>query len=234
MVLGLAVVLALVVGVASTALAANGQPFLLGKLTNTATAITRLSANIAGPALQVNNTSTAPAATALNLNVASGKPPMTVSATAGKATNLNADKVDGKDSTAFVTGPGDLTFVDERFSDPDGLGGAKGFSNPVAVPGAQIQAACLVQSGGSEMFLNRTSDVSTLSLWRDDGGANPISNTLSNDPSNPSNSTDSSPVSAADHVIWHGSSAAGKFTAVLFTRFEGGGSCHLSGYVLSN
>ena len=101
-VLGLAVMLALVIGLASTALAANGQPFLLGKLTNTATAITRLAGNVAGPAMQVINTNTANNARALDLIVDTGNPPLTVNAAAGKATNLNADKVDGSDAPMWA------------------------------------------------------------------------------------------------------------------------------------
>src|SRR5829696_1501742 len=96
MVFGLALVLALLFGVASMALGATGGNFLLGKA-NSAGAISKLTANIANPALQLINTSTNAAATALNLQVASGKPPMTVNAAAGTATNLSADKLDGKD-----------------------------------------------------------------------------------------------------------------------------------------
>jgi hypothetical protein len=42
MVFGLALVLALVFGVASMALGANGKPFILGKAANTATKVTGL------------------------------------------------------------------------------------------------------------------------------------------------------------------------------------------------
>lgn len=83
---GLAVILALVFGVASTALGANGKPFLLGKR-NAASAISTLIKQGPGPAL--------------SLVVRSGQPPLVVNASAGKATNLNADKVDGKSSENF-------------------------------------------------------------------------------------------------------------------------------------
>ena len=232
MVFGLALVLALVFGAASAGLAANGQPFLLGKAKNTATKVTGLIGKVAsGPALKVTNPS---GGSALGLQVNAGQAPLTVNAEAGKATNLDADKLDGIDSTDFVSGTGSVTSVDERFSDPDGAGGAKGFSSALTVPGAQIRAACLQQSSGIEMFLNRTNDVSTVSLWRDDGGATPTAKTLESGPFDPGADSDSSPVSAADRVIWHGSSAAGTFTAVLFTRYEGVNTCHWSGYVLSN
>lgn len=94
---GLAVILALVFGAASTALSATGGNFILGKA-NSAGAVSKLTTNIANPALQLVNNSTGAAATALNLSVASGKPPLTVNAAAGKATNLNADKLDARNS----------------------------------------------------------------------------------------------------------------------------------------
>ena len=97
MVFGLALVMALVFGVATTALGANGNPFLLGKA-NLATTVTKLTGNVSGgPALQVQNTNTAAGSRALQLGVADGKAPLTVNATAGKAQNLDADKLDGKD-----------------------------------------------------------------------------------------------------------------------------------------
>ena len=81
---GLAVILALIFGVASTAFSANGNPFLLGKK-NVATAVSTLLRKGAGPALK--------------LTVASGQPPLVTNEAAGKATNLNADKIDGQDVT---------------------------------------------------------------------------------------------------------------------------------------
>jgi hypothetical protein len=101
MVFGLALVLALVFGMASTAFGANGGNFILGSLNNTATAITKLTGTVGGgPALQVSNPSTATGSTALDLQVATGKAPMKVNRTT-KVTNLNADLLDGKDSTTI-------------------------------------------------------------------------------------------------------------------------------------
>ena len=97
---GLAVILALVVGMATMAFAANGNNFVLGVLNNSATAITKLTGNVSGkPALQVSNPNTGAGSKALQLDVAEGKAPLTVNATAGKATNLNSDKLDGLDSS---------------------------------------------------------------------------------------------------------------------------------------
>jgi hypothetical protein len=82
---GLAVILALVFGVASMALGANGNPFILGKAANTASKVTGLVKSGAGPAL--------------SLKVGSG-PPLAVNSTR-KVDNLNVDEIDGLDSTDF-------------------------------------------------------------------------------------------------------------------------------------
>ena len=79
---GLSVILALIFGVASTALGANGNPFLLGRK-NVATSVSTLLKKGAGPALR--------------LSVGSG-PPLAVNSSA-KVTNLNADTIDGQDVT---------------------------------------------------------------------------------------------------------------------------------------
>jgi len=104
--MGLALVLALVFGMASTAFGANGANFILGSLNNTATAITKLTGTVGGgPALQVSNPSTTTGATALDLRVATGKAPMKVNSQT-KVTNLNSDKVDGLEGASFVQGGG--------------------------------------------------------------------------------------------------------------------------------
>jgi hypothetical protein len=100
MVFGLALVLALIFGLAGVALSATGGNFVLGK-SNEATNVSKLTATVAGPALTLVNQGTDAAATALNLNVASGKAPLRVNAAAGTATNLSADELDGKDSSGF-------------------------------------------------------------------------------------------------------------------------------------
>ena len=83
---GLAVILALLFGAASTALGANGNPLILGKAANTASKITGLVKSGAGPALR--------------LKVDSG-PPMAVNS-ATQVLNLNADYVDGRSASSFV------------------------------------------------------------------------------------------------------------------------------------
>ena len=100
--LGVALMLALVLGVASTALAGTGvgAPFDLGK-TNTVNALSKLAGNVAGPSLLIDNDSSAKGATALNLQVEAGKAPMKVNS-GKKIAKLNADKLDNLNASAFV------------------------------------------------------------------------------------------------------------------------------------
>jgi hypothetical protein len=100
---GLAVVVAVALGGATTALAAvPGDPFKLGQH-NSINAVSRLAGNVAGPMLQLTNASEEPRATALDLNVKDGKAPLKVAnPRAGTATNLSADRLDGKDSSQIL------------------------------------------------------------------------------------------------------------------------------------
>jgi hypothetical protein len=100
----LAVVAALTLVAASTALAGTGvgATFNLGQ-TNTVTALSRLVGNVAGPMLVLDNNSAGAGARALDLRVEPNRAPLTVNPTAGKATNFNADKLDDKDSTSFLS-----------------------------------------------------------------------------------------------------------------------------------
>ncbi len=84
MVFGLALVLALVFGVASAALGADGDLFKVGRI-NVAESVSKLIKSGAGPALE--------------LQVDSG-PALKVNSGA-KVAKLNADKLDGLDSTGF-------------------------------------------------------------------------------------------------------------------------------------
>jgi len=96
-VVGLAVMLALVVGVGSLAVAAPASSVaLLKNVENTVTNVTSMTGTLANPILRLDNNSAGTGATALDLQVENGKAPMTVNSNAGTATNLSADKVDGK------------------------------------------------------------------------------------------------------------------------------------------
>jgi hypothetical protein len=96
--LGLAMTLALVLGVATVALAAvPGDPFRLGRV-NTINALTSLVGSVNNAMLKVDNNSTGTSATALDLQVESGKAPMKVNSQT-KVANLNADQLDGKSAS---------------------------------------------------------------------------------------------------------------------------------------
>jgi hypothetical protein len=100
-VFGLALVMALLFGVATMALGATGSKFILGKA-NSAGDTTQLTSAVAGPVLKLVNNGTSKAASALELSVPSGKAPLKVNSGAGTATNLSADKLDGKNSSSFA------------------------------------------------------------------------------------------------------------------------------------
>lgn len=99
---GLAVILALVAGVASTAFAGNGDTWRLGRA-NVATAITALGGTLGadGPMLRLTNNNAGINDTALDLKVQSGEAPMSVNS-GTKVNSFNADQLDGLDSTFFA------------------------------------------------------------------------------------------------------------------------------------
>lgn len=85
---------------ASTALGADGEPFLLGKR-NIAPSVSKLVKRGVGPALK--------------LVVKDGQPPLAVNST-GKVTNLNADQLDSKSEADFYA-------AGSKVADSDKLGG---------------------------------------------------------------------------------------------------------------
>jgi hypothetical protein len=99
---GLAMILALTVGLASAALAGTGigASLNLGKV-NTVNAISTLVGSVAGSSLRIDNNSTGTGATALRLEVEPGKPPMSVNSTT-EVQGLNVDSLDGMNSGAFL------------------------------------------------------------------------------------------------------------------------------------
>jgi hypothetical protein len=101
-VMGVAMLLALTVGLASTALAGTGvgARLDLGK-TNTVSAVTSLVGSVAGSSLKIDNNSTGTGATALRLEVEPGKPPMSVNSTT-EVQGLNVDSLDGFTSSEFL------------------------------------------------------------------------------------------------------------------------------------
>jgi hypothetical protein len=100
-VVGLAVIVALVLGVATAALGANGDVFRVGQ-SNFASAVSVLDKSGAGPALR--------------LLVDSGAPLAVNSST--KVSNLNADRLDGKHATQIgVNGLQEVVVVSASDSD---------------------------------------------------------------------------------------------------------------------
>ena len=99
---GLAVVLAVVLGLASAALAGTevGDAFNLGK-TNTVNRISQLVGSTDNPMLRVDNNNVGTGATALTLQVEPGQAPMKVNSST-QVSNLNADLVDGRSASSFV------------------------------------------------------------------------------------------------------------------------------------
>jgi hypothetical protein len=96
----LALMVALALGAASTAMGHTGSVGLFHlNHSNTGTALTTLAANLASPVVRFDNNGTGPA---MNLQVEPGRAPMTVNSAAGTATNLSADELDGQDSTNFL------------------------------------------------------------------------------------------------------------------------------------
>ena len=102
-VVGLAIALALVLGVATMALAAvPGDPLKLGKVNRINDALTTLIGSRSGAMMAIDNGSTATNARALDLRVEPGRAPMAVNS-GKKVKNLNADKLDGTDSAGFLS-----------------------------------------------------------------------------------------------------------------------------------
>jgi hypothetical protein len=99
---GLAILLTLVIGVASAAFGGNGGNFLLGRK-NVATLLTKLGGEKGanGAMLEVQNNNVDPDDTALRLKVQPGEPPMAVNSSA-MVQNLNVDLVDGFSASAFL------------------------------------------------------------------------------------------------------------------------------------
>lgn len=99
--MGLALMVAVVLGAATTALAAvPGDPFQLGQA-NPINALTRLTGDINSAMLRIDNNSSSASATALDLQVEPGRAPLKVDS-ATKVANLNADRIDGQNAPLLV------------------------------------------------------------------------------------------------------------------------------------
>jgi len=95
---GFVVMLAMVLGIGTAALAAvPGDSFKLGR-TNTIDQISTLVGSASGALLKIDNEGDGPA---LDLRVESGEAPMKVDSST-KVTSLNADELDGNDASTFL------------------------------------------------------------------------------------------------------------------------------------
>jgi hypothetical protein len=141
--MGLAVMLAVVFGAGSTALAAvPGDPLKLGRI-NAVDALTQLIGTRNNALLRIENDSKGTSATALELQVDPKRPPIKTNSLTkvenlhadlldGRSadqfangiggTAVDADKLDGKDSTAFASGTGGTANDADRLDGKDSAG----------------------------------------------------------------------------------------------------------------
>jgi hypothetical protein len=100
--MGLVIILALMLGVTTRALAGTGvgANFDLGQ-TNTVDALSRLVGTTNNPLLRIDNNNGGASATALDLRVEPGQAPMKVDSST-KVVDLNVDQVDSKSAGAFL------------------------------------------------------------------------------------------------------------------------------------
>ena len=102
---GLAVMIAVVLGVGTTALAAvPGDPLKLGRI-NAIGKVTQLVGSTNDAMLRIDNDSKGPDATALDLEVDPKKPPLETNSLT-KVENLHADLLDGRSASQFANGVG--------------------------------------------------------------------------------------------------------------------------------
>jgi hypothetical protein len=107
---GLAVIVGVVFGLASTAFGSNGDPLRLGQ-GNVATKLTALGGKLGvnGAMLKLVTKHDGADDTALRLEVDPTEPPMSINSTT-KVNGFNADQLDGKDASQFV---GSSTYMAE-------------------------------------------------------------------------------------------------------------------------
>jgi hypothetical protein len=162
---GLAMVLAMVLGVTTTALAGTGlgAAFNLGK-TNSVNAVSRLVGSTASSMLLVDNNGPG---TALDLRVGPSATPAADKAVApmrvdsqAKVDNLNADELDGKDSSQFMTVSTYTSFSPATGGTNIGNGSGVHQASWRCDPGDQLL------SGGYAWTLNATSVAVVASLPR--------------------------------------------------------------------
>src|SRR5215203_1922294 len=239
-VIGLAIALALVIGVATMALAAvPGDPFKLGQI-NTINALTQLVGSRGGPMLTIDNNSTNDTAHALNLQVDGGNPPIRVNANSGTATGLSADRLDGLDSSGLVQGRVSISgtpsqsfgAIVEHFEGFGnyGVGLRKVVSHPEQGNPIDISISCTNQNTlGALRIENKGEFGDSQFVWVDDGSTNPSFTTLLAD-----NFTDRPVPTGSEHLtirITNVFSPTRMATIELFTR-HGNTGCDANAHAL--
>jgi hypothetical protein len=183
-VVALAIVLALVVGLASAAFGANGQAWILGQ-SNVATAITKLAgaAGVDGPILQLKNNNADANDTALDLRVQSGEAPMRVNSTT-MVTNLNADKVNGQDAEAIKPLLADVLAdgtLDNTFANSRGAVSAERLGTGIYEVTFDRDVHNCVRVGTAGLPLNAALFPDNVRLQQDDGQVSTFNSTRGDD-----------------------------------------------------
>jgi hypothetical protein len=224
--LGVGVMLALVVGLASVAFAANGDPWLLGR-SNVATSITSLAGAVGvdGPMLRITNNNAGTNDTALDLRVQAGEAPMKVNSDK-MVTNLNADKIDGKEASEFVQGNGRVM---------DGAAAlCPGCSSSVILhnqsPFIDIEYECPSDLTSNGTLVIYAFGTETLNMFSDNGLADPNAYRRLipgvDDEGNPEPAEYSQPAAANGEHITFQVQGAGMATIEVFSVHRSG-DCHV-------
>ena len=159
---GLAVILALTVGLASTVLAAvPGDPFKLGRI-NAISKVTQLVGTTNNALLKVDNDSKGQSATALDLQVDPKKPPIRTNSLT-KVDNLHADLLDGRSADQFANGVGGTAVDADNLDGKDSTAFASG-------TGGKANDADRLDGKDSTAFLPSTTYLDTADAVTGKGG----------------------------------------------------------------
>jgi hypothetical protein len=155
---GLAVTLALVVGVASAAFGANGDAWRIGRA-NVATATTTLggSLGVNGPMLRLVNNNAGANDTALDLRVQAGEAPLRVNSNT-RVNNLNADLLDGLDSSQLVPASTNAFVRNSTYRNESALGPGQQLGDGTFTMAASCNTGDVMLSGGPAN-INPTTDM---------------------------------------------------------------------------
>jgi hypothetical protein len=164
---GLAVIVGVVFGLASTAFGSNGDPLRLGQ-GNVATKLTALGGKLGvnGAMLKLVNKNDGADDTALRLEVDPTEPPMSINSTT-KVNGFNADQLDGKDASQFV---GSSTYMAEY--NPNGTFPNQGGPGTILIDGTSvISKSC---NSGDRLLSGGPASVNVNSVVLDSYPSDPV------------------------------------------------------------